>query len=69
MSEETKIARHSTDNVHGEGFLAEDGGRHWDLAAGDVAVCAPGIPHRHGARPGSDCVHVGIQSGEAEWLE
>ncbi len=43
--------------------------RRWELAAGDIAICRAGIPHRHGARPGRDCTHIAIQSGEAEWLE
>lgn len=69
----TRLHRHSSRQVlvfaHGEGFLQEEGGRRWELSAGDVAVCAPDVVHRHGARPGSDCVHIAVQSGEAEWLE
>ncbi len=61
------------DSSAGEGVagLVSAGGipRRWELAAGDVAICRAGVPHRHGARPGRDCSHIAIQSGEAEWLE
>lgn len=69
----TRLHRHSSRQVlifvHGEGFLEEEGQPDQSLSAGDVVVCAPAVPHRHGARAGSDCVHLAIQSGEAEWLE
>ncbi len=69
----TGLHRHSSRQILiftcGEGFLEEEGGERRELAAGDVAICAPGVPHRHGARPGTDCTHLAIQSGEAEWLE
>jgi quercetin dioxygenase-like cupin family protein len=69
----TRLHRHSSRQVlifaHGEGFVEQEGGQRWEVAAGDVIECAASIAHRHGARPGSDCVHIAIQSGEAEWLE
>jgi quercetin dioxygenase-like cupin family protein len=40
-----------------------------ELRAGDLAIIAPGIVHRHGAVSDSSAAHLAIQSGEAMWLE
>jgi len=59
------------ESLEGRGAQSGGGSRilREELRAGDLAVIAPAIVHRHGAVSGFSATHLAIQSGEAVWLE
>lgn len=53
--------------VAGKGLAQELGGKIIECEPGDIIHVADGIPHRHGARPGEDAVHIAVTQGETIW--
>lgn len=53
--------------VEGRGLAQELGREIIECEPGDIIHVTEGVPHRHGARPGEDAVHIAVTQGETIW--
>ena len=58
--------------TEGSGYYQEKGKRKQIIHKGDVIKCLPGVPHWHGASPGSSFAYIAVTpttKGKTIWLQ